>query len=56
VDFLCRVEGGVLAAGNDVNEARWVRRDELEAYRLRPVTLRVIEKGFRQGYQTKPPA
>jgi ADP-ribose pyrophosphatase YjhB (NUDIX family) len=46
VDFLCRLEGGVLAAGSDVSEARWVRWDELEAYRLRPMTMGVIKRGF----------
>jgi hypothetical protein len=46
VDFLCRVEGGDLRASSDVSEARWVRRDDLAAYRLRPVTLRVIQRGF----------
>jgi len=53
VDFLCRVESGKLMASSDVSDARWVRRDELANYRLRPVTLRVIEKAFeaRAGNQ-----
>jgi ADP-ribose pyrophosphatase YjhB (NUDIX family) len=48
VDFLCRVEGGELRAASDVSEARWVPRDELAQYGLRPATLRVIEKAFSQ--------
>ena len=46
VDFLCRPEGGRVAAATDVTEARWISRPELSQYRLRPETLRVIEKAF----------
>ncbi len=49
VDFLCRVQGGRLCAGSDASEARWVRRDQLAAYRLRAVTRHVIDKAFRKG-------
>ncbi len=47
VDFLCRAESGRLEAANDVTEARWVERLDLPQYRLRPETLRVIEKAFK---------
>ena len=47
VDFLCHVDGGNLSASSDVSEARWVRRDDLSKYSLRPATLRVIEKAFQ---------
>ena len=58
VDFLCRVETGQGGgegnakrhakpkASDDVSAARWVRRRDLAKYRLRPATLRVIEKTF----------
>ena len=46
VDYLCRAEGGRLEAATDVTEARWVDRLEFPRYRLRPETLRVIEKAF----------
>jgi ADP-ribose pyrophosphatase YjhB (NUDIX family) len=49
VDFLCRVEGGKLRAASDVSEARWVRREELAQYGLRPETLRIIEKGLEEA-------
>ncbi|HEY7680741.1 MAG TPA: NUDIX hydrolase [Terriglobia bacterium] len=49
VDFLCRVEGGTLRAASDVSEARWVRREELAQYGLRPETLRIIEKGLEEA-------
>ena len=46
VDYLCRVEGGLLEAASDVSEARWAERSRLSEYALRPETLRVIEKAF----------
>ena len=46
VDYLCRVEGGLLQAATDVSEARWVDRKEVPSYGLRPETLRVVEKAF----------
>jgi 8-oxo-dGTP diphosphatase len=33
-DFVCAVLGGALQAGDDADEARWVRRDELPALSL----------------------
>jgi 8-oxo-dGTP diphosphatase len=38
-DFVCAVVGGVLQAGDDADEARWVRRDELPALSLVPGLL-----------------
>ena len=49
VDYLCRVEGGRLAAASDVSEVRWVERGRLGEYGLRPETLRVVEKAFLLG-------
>lgn len=46
VDFLCRVAGGTLGAGSDAEEVRWVAREQLDDFRLPPVTLLVIEKAF----------
>lgn len=47
-DFVCTVVGGELLAGDDVNRAKWVRRSDLNEYRLTEGTLGVIEKAFRQ--------
>ncbi|MFN2519006.1 MAG: NUDIX hydrolase [Jatrophihabitantaceae bacterium] len=33
-DFVCAVSGGTLRAGDDADEARWVRRDELAELNL----------------------
>ena len=46
VDYLCRVNGGSVAAASDVSEAVWVERGKVGEYGLRPETVRVIEKGF----------
>src|SRR5260221_4060491 len=32
IDYLCRVTGGALVAGDDVSEARWVERGRLSEY------------------------
>ena len=46
IDYLCRVTGGTLTAGDDVSEARWVERARLPDYRITEGTLPVIEKAF----------
>lgn len=35
-DFVCRVVGGALAAGDDATDARWVSRAQLAALALAP--------------------
>jgi len=46
VDYLCRVSGGSLAAGDDVSKVLWVNRSDLPQYRITEGTLPVIEKAF----------
>jgi 8-oxo-dGTP diphosphatase len=46
VDYACSIAAGSLQAATDAVEARWVLPDELSDYRLRPETLRVVEKGL----------
>jgi 8-oxo-dGTP diphosphatase len=46
IDFVCRVSGGSLRVGSDAEDARWVAPEELQAFGLADVTLRVIEKAF----------
>ncbi len=46
VDYLCRVVGGDLCAGDDVSSVEWVRRAKLGDYRLTEGTLEMIEKAF----------
>ena len=42
IDYLCRVTGGILAAGDDVSEARWVERDRLPEYRITEAGRRLM--------------
>ena len=47
IDFLCRRVAGELAAGDDAEEVRWFRDDELAGLELARETEEVIRKGFR---------
>jgi 8-oxo-dGTP diphosphatase len=46
LDYLCEVVSGELKAGGDASEAVFASEEEIAAYRLSPVTLNVIRKGF----------
>jgi 8-oxo-dGTP diphosphatase len=45
-DYVCRVVGGSLRAGDDVSRVEWVRRAELANYRITEGTREVIEKAY----------
>jgi 8-oxo-dGTP diphosphatase len=47
LDYLCRITGGSLQAGDDVSRVEWVRRADLPGYHITEGTLGVIEKAFR---------
>src|SRR5580658_11117446 len=47
IDYICRVTGGELRAGDDVCAVDWVRRRDLPSLQITEGTLGVIEKGFR---------
>jgi ADP-ribose pyrophosphatase YjhB (NUDIX family) len=47
IDYLCRVTGGELQAGDDVCAVEWTRRRDLPQLRITEGTLEVIEKAFR---------
>jgi ADP-ribose pyrophosphatase YjhB (NUDIX family) len=53
VDYICRVRGGMLHAGDDVSRAEWVRRPDLKNLQITEGTLAVIEKGFRNRRKYK---
>lgn len=53
IDYVCRVRGGTLRAGDDVSRAEWVRRPDLKKLRITEGTLAVIEKGFRNRRKYK---
>ena len=45
-DYVCKVVGGTLRAGDDVSRAAWVRRSELDNYRITEGTREVIERVY----------
>ena len=55
IDYVCRVAGGVLRAGDDVSRAEWVRRRDLPKLRITEGTLAVIEKGFQNRRKYRVP-
>jgi ADP-ribose pyrophosphatase YjhB (NUDIX family) len=48
IDYICRVTGGELRAGDDVCAVEWVRQRDLPSLQITEGTLAVIEKGFRE--------
>jgi 8-oxo-dGTP diphosphatase len=53
LDYICRVSGGALAAGDDAGRVEWVRRRDLAGLDITEGTLAVIEKGFRNRRKYK---
>ncbi len=47
IDYICRVTGGVLQAGDDVSRVEWVLRKDLSKLQITEGTPGVIEKAFR---------
>ena len=48
IDYVCRVTGGALRAGDDVCRVEWVRRRDLPKLQITEGTLAVIERAFRE--------
>jgi 8-oxo-dGTP diphosphatase len=53
IDYLCRVAGGALCAGDDVCRVEWVTPDGLQHLQITEGTLAVIEKAFRKRRRYK---
>jgi len=59
-DYLCRVIGGELKAASDADAVRWVERAEWNSHpprrplKLDPITVRVIEAGWRRARTIHP--
>ena len=47
IDYICRVTGGALRAGDDVCRVEWFRERELRELEITEGTLAVIERAFR---------
>jgi len=48
IDYVCRITGGTLCAGDDVAHVEWVRHANLTKLQITDGTLGVIEKAFRE--------
>jgi len=48
VDYVCKVVGGKLRAGDDVSRATWVRRADLDQYQITEGTRAVIERAYSE--------
>ncbi|MGB9457116.1 MAG: NUDIX hydrolase [Bryobacteraceae bacterium] len=48
IDYICRVTGGVLRAGDDVCRVEWVRQRDLKELEITEGTLAVIERAFKE--------
>jgi 8-oxo-dGTP diphosphatase len=53
LDYICRVTGGALCAGDDACGVQWVDRHALKDLHITEGTLGVIEKGFRNRRKYK---
>ncbi len=48
IDYLCRMTGGTLAAGDDVCRVEWVLPKDLRQLQITEGTLEVIHRAFRR--------
>jgi 8-oxo-dGTP diphosphatase len=53
LDYICRVTGGALRAGDDASRVAWFERRALKDLHITEGTLAVIEKGFRNRRKYK---
>ena len=56
IDYLCRITGGTLAAGDDVSAVQWVRRRDLPSLQITEGTLAVIQRAFRKREKPRRPS
>jgi ADP-ribose pyrophosphatase YjhB (NUDIX family) len=50
IDYVCRITGGTLCAGDDVCRVEWTRRGDLAGLQITEGTLAVIQRAFdRRG-------
>ena len=53
IDYICRVSGGTLCAGDDVCCVQWIAPEALKDLEITEGTLAVIEKAFRKRRRYK---
>ncbi len=52
IDYICKIRGGELRAGDDVSRAEWVSTRRLSERRLTEGTLAVIEEAYARRRRT----
>lgn len=52
IDYICKITGGALRAGDDVSRAEWVERHMLPDRQLTEGTLAVIEQAYARRRRT----
>ena len=52
IDYLCRVTGGELVAGDDAAAVAWFEREELAGLEITPGSLAIIDKAFDLAIST----
>ncbi|HEY4363296.1 MAG TPA: NUDIX hydrolase [Bryobacteraceae bacterium] len=52
-DYICKVVGGELRPATDASRAAWVRRSELDQYKITEGTRAVIEKVYSDVRRTR---
>ena len=52
IDYLCYASTSTLVCGSDADEAAWVRREELAAYRITEKATSVIDKAISLSAST----
>jgi hypothetical protein len=53
IDYICRVTGGTLCAGDDVCRVEWVKLEGLKSLQITEGTLAVMERAFRKRRRHK---
>jgi ADP-ribose pyrophosphatase YjhB (NUDIX family) len=53
VDYVCKMDGGTLQAGDDVARAEWVPRRQLRKYLMTEGTLSVIEEAYERALRKR---
>ena len=52
LDYLCKMQGGTLAAASDALEFAWAREEELAKFELTVAAKRVVRKAFAMARAT----
>jgi len=53
IDYLCTCLGGVLCAGDDADDVRWVTSEELAQYEIRASAVAVIRRGLQLAIESR---